>query len=122
MLRVRTWMVEDSRRRERSSAWRAYCWFGDEVVSVVSRRGAANSLARALFALGVEDQPMEVFDEDWGRVVMRHRSVHGAARWTFEEGSAVPLRRARYRAAPEWGSFRGGSAELCEERELADAD
>ena len=64
-------------------------------------------MARRLLAIGIEDQPFEVFDHGLGMVALRWGSLSAAGRWTYEEGEATPLRRVRWKPRPEGLKFGG---------------
>jgi hypothetical protein len=92
---------------KRGAAWEASAEIDARVFKAQSRSGTPNALGRILVEQGVADQPVEVFDVDMGMVVMRHRSLHGMAKWTYAEGDGV-LRRVRYTPGPEGGFFALG--------------
>ena len=93
-----TWSLQRTRTRSRSCKWIAEAYVDGEVFAVASRNGVPNALARRLTEAGLRDRPMEVHDRA-GRLMIRYRSFHDAARWTYTEGDHR-LRRAPYKAFP----------------------
>jgi hypothetical protein len=89
--------LEETRTPSNSCNWLAECQIGGEHFEARSRVGAPNDLARVLVAAGVPDAPMVVsFEGLCGTTT--YRSFHEAAKWTYSEGPATPLRRVPFKA------------------------
>ena len=89
-------------RGSRGMAWIAHTLLDDgSTFTARSRSGAPNELARMLVAANIPDQPMQVFDTHRDRWTIKYRSFHEAAKWTYAEGAATPLRRVRWTPRPE---------------------
>jgi hypothetical protein len=107
---IETRMLPNS-RSSRGSSWEARATLPDgSTFRCSSRNGAPNELARLLVSAGVVDQPMQTYGED-GRKLLYYRSLHEAAKWTFEESSGRNLRRTRWTPRPEGLSYGRGNPE-----------
>lgn len=91
--------------------YEAECEVEGRRYSARSRHGAPNQLARVLVSAGVPDQPLEVRQTGIKRG-LSYRSLHELARWTYEESAMVPLRRVRWKPAPDFtAAVRGRDAQ-----------
>jgi hypothetical protein len=88
--------LEETRTPSNSCYWLAECELAGQHFEARSRVGAPNELARVLVAAGVPDAPMVVSYEGL-RGTTTCRSFHEAAKWTYSESPATPLRRVRFR-------------------------
>jgi hypothetical protein len=122
MIHIRQCPVPRS-RTPTGLAWGAVTEIDGKSYSAVSRHGAPQSLARALVAAGIPDQPVEVRSEvcvfDNGaeirteelRGCISYRSLHTMAKTTFAESATAPLRRVRFEEQPEGLFVRSGDGE-----------
>jgi hypothetical protein len=107
MITMRQRPLETTRTADRSSVYEAECEVDGQCYSARSRNGAPNELARLLVAAGIPDQPVESHHAGI-RGWITYRSLHQMARWTYEEGRGMPLRRIRWRAPPDFAAIYGG--------------
>jgi hypothetical protein len=111
MIEIRQRPIPGSRSGT-GSLWEASAEIDGKSYSAVNRHGAPQSLARALVAAGIPDQPVEVRSEvcisDSGAEIrteqlqgcIRYQSLHTIAQTTFEEGDR-PLHRAQFKERPQ---------------------
>ncbi len=103
VIKMRQWPVEGTRTPGKSSIFEAECEIDGRCYSARSRHGAPNELARLLVSVGIADQPVEVSHAGI-RGCITYRSLHDLARWTYQESSAVPLRRVRWKPPTDIGA------------------
>jgi hypothetical protein len=101
VIRMLQWPLESTRTPERSCFYEAECEVDGRRYSARSRHGAPNELARVLVSTGVPDQPVEVRQVGIKGCLSCH-SLHEMALWTNEESAKVPLRRVRWKPAPDF--------------------
>lgn len=111
----------DSRTATRGSAWVAETVIGGQRFSARSRSGAPFELARQLVAVGLPDQPVEIFTQGV-RGCVGYRSLHKIATLTIAESATKAVRTAKWSEFSSRVGKTGGERGKDDDREGSDLD